>query len=257
MTRSFDVYLIRAWINGWVKNREAIDLRRHHANCDVPVMWLTGSVCLRPVRLINHNGSSMSSIRWAPCCPLGLRGVEIGDTFWIDITISEYIMHQNLQEVIWFSETLYIFADQMAFSKMAFEIPLIITIVQVPIREHHIWGGDTCIKFVPCNWTRRTKTWPLDCPYIRTVMRKAFPCQGVIMTKLCIYSMANTLHLPRPYHSKLGYFPSVPLGSRNCPDHLFTKIDVYWSLATTSIFRSTKNHTWQCAGRAFRSSQQN
>ena len=30
--------LIRAWINGWVKNREASDLRRHHAHYDVIVM---------------------------------------------------------------------------------------------------------------------------------------------------------------------------------------------------------------------------
>ena len=30
---------ICAWINGWVNNREAGDLRRHRAHCDVPVMW--------------------------------------------------------------------------------------------------------------------------------------------------------------------------------------------------------------------------
>ena len=30
--------LICAWINGWVNNREAGDLRRHHANFDVIVM---------------------------------------------------------------------------------------------------------------------------------------------------------------------------------------------------------------------------
>ena len=32
-------YLICAWINGWVNNREAGDLRRHHAHYDVIVMW--------------------------------------------------------------------------------------------------------------------------------------------------------------------------------------------------------------------------
>ena len=33
--------LICAWINGWVNNREAGDLRRHHAHYDVIVMkWL-------------------------------------------------------------------------------------------------------------------------------------------------------------------------------------------------------------------------
>ena len=30
--------LIGAWINGWVNNREAGDLRRHHAHCDDTVM---------------------------------------------------------------------------------------------------------------------------------------------------------------------------------------------------------------------------
>ena len=31
--------LISAWINGWVSNGEAGDLRRHHAQCDVIVMF--------------------------------------------------------------------------------------------------------------------------------------------------------------------------------------------------------------------------
>ena len=32
--------LICAWINGWVNNREAGDLRRHSAHYDVIVMWI-------------------------------------------------------------------------------------------------------------------------------------------------------------------------------------------------------------------------
>ena len=39
VARSFDVFLICAWINGWVNNREAGDLRRHGAHYDVTVMW--------------------------------------------------------------------------------------------------------------------------------------------------------------------------------------------------------------------------
>ena len=31
--------LISAWINGWVNNREAGDLRRNRAHCDVIVMF--------------------------------------------------------------------------------------------------------------------------------------------------------------------------------------------------------------------------
>ena len=38
VTRSFDVTLICVWINGWVNNREAGELRRYPAHSDVPVM---------------------------------------------------------------------------------------------------------------------------------------------------------------------------------------------------------------------------
>ena len=44
VTRSFGVSLIRSWINGWVNNREAGDVRRHRAHYHVsvtnPVIWL-------------------------------------------------------------------------------------------------------------------------------------------------------------------------------------------------------------------------
>ena len=40
---SFDVFLICAWINGWVNNREAGHLRRHRDHYDVIVM--SSSVC--------------------------------------------------------------------------------------------------------------------------------------------------------------------------------------------------------------------
>ena len=38
VTRSVGVFFICAWINYWVKNREADDLRCHHAHYDVIVM---------------------------------------------------------------------------------------------------------------------------------------------------------------------------------------------------------------------------
>ena len=39
VTRSFDVFfLICAWINGWINNRETGDLRRHRVHYDVIVM---------------------------------------------------------------------------------------------------------------------------------------------------------------------------------------------------------------------------
>ena len=39
VTRSFDVSLMCVWINDWVNNREAGDLRRNRAHYDVIVMW--------------------------------------------------------------------------------------------------------------------------------------------------------------------------------------------------------------------------
>ena len=41
--------LIRAWINGWVNNREAGDLRRHCTQYDVIVMWSFGHLQTEPV----------------------------------------------------------------------------------------------------------------------------------------------------------------------------------------------------------------
>ena len=40
VTPSIDVSFICAWINGWVNNREAGDLRRHRAHYDVIVMYI-------------------------------------------------------------------------------------------------------------------------------------------------------------------------------------------------------------------------
>ena len=45
VTRSFGVFFICAWINCWVHNREAADMRRHRANYDVTVMSLNSDVC--------------------------------------------------------------------------------------------------------------------------------------------------------------------------------------------------------------------
>ena len=38
VTRSFDVFLICAWINGWINNGETGDLRRHRSHYDGIVM---------------------------------------------------------------------------------------------------------------------------------------------------------------------------------------------------------------------------
>ena len=44
--------LIYAWINGWVNNGEAGDLRRHRAHYDVTVM-LVSHACIQQALLIN------------------------------------------------------------------------------------------------------------------------------------------------------------------------------------------------------------
>ena len=51
VTRSLDVLFVCAWVNGWVNNRCAGDLRRHHAHYDVTVIGWQG----RP--FANYNGS--------------------------------------------------------------------------------------------------------------------------------------------------------------------------------------------------------
>ena len=43
VTGYFDVSLICVWINGWINNREAGDLRRHHAHYDVIVTYSSSS----------------------------------------------------------------------------------------------------------------------------------------------------------------------------------------------------------------------
>ena len=41
---SFDVFFICIWINGWINNRKAGDLRRHRAHYDVTLMGLGNSL---------------------------------------------------------------------------------------------------------------------------------------------------------------------------------------------------------------------
>ena len=43
---AFMFYLTCVWINGWVNNREADDLRRHCGHCDVNVMFCSYTICL-------------------------------------------------------------------------------------------------------------------------------------------------------------------------------------------------------------------
>ena len=59
VTRGFDFFsLICAWINVWVNNRGAGDLRRHRAHYDVIVMWINWHV-----ELPNHNKTHQNANR--------------------------------------------------------------------------------------------------------------------------------------------------------------------------------------------------
>ena len=65
VTRSFDVYLICAWIYGWVNNGDAGDLRRHLAHYDVTVMTLTLVYKERPFLSDPPNNTF---VLWAAVC---------------------------------------------------------------------------------------------------------------------------------------------------------------------------------------------
>ena len=64
VTLSFDFFsLICAWINSWVNNREAGDLRHHRANYDVSAMR-----CFFPWTFFENTG--LNSLPWSPCISL-------------------------------------------------------------------------------------------------------------------------------------------------------------------------------------------
>ena len=67
VTRSLMFYLIWAWINGWVNNRKAGDLRGHRAHYDVIVMYqdhdsVTLSEAVRPDHVVNTMSQFMFSL---------------------------------------------------------------------------------------------------------------------------------------------------------------------------------------------------
>ena len=49
--------LICVRINGWVKNHEAADLRRHRAHYDVIVMWIDQLTCMVEMKFMNGMGA--------------------------------------------------------------------------------------------------------------------------------------------------------------------------------------------------------
>ena len=55
LTRSFGVFFICVWINGWVNNLEAGDFRRHRGHNDVIVMWIDDSVHMIKLSILSHS----------------------------------------------------------------------------------------------------------------------------------------------------------------------------------------------------------
>ena len=109
-----------AWINDWVNNLEAGDLRRHHANYYVTVMCSD--------LIINHNEknfhriwitSEASSVQWSPDCAsvkrhslyirvkitLLYQTVTFGDGLKAGISNQPYELHDGLAHLSAFQET--------------------------------------------------------------------------------------------------------------------------------------------------------
>ena len=67
VTRSFDVFLVSAWINGWLNSREAGGLRRHCVPYDVIVMFVIDidiNECT-DIRSPKHLSPAMYENKWA------------------------------------------------------------------------------------------------------------------------------------------------------------------------------------------------
>ena len=86
VTQSFDFFFICTWINGWVNNGEACDLRRHRAPYNVTVMDI---VC----------GWLVSSLVWFTCLKRCLEISNLPCVFWISC-----IVWFCVKKAMWISE---------------------------------------------------------------------------------------------------------------------------------------------------------
>ena len=64
VTRNFDVFLICVWINDWVNNREAGNLRRYRAHYDAIVMNEVSDVCATAKGMAKINIFDMLNARF-------------------------------------------------------------------------------------------------------------------------------------------------------------------------------------------------
>ena len=87
--------LIRAWINGWLNNREAGDLRRDLAHYDVTVMavCLIGPLRDADLRIINNKPNRLEALseawtKWPTLCKRQFQSHLFNENIWIKKTSS-------------------------------------------------------------------------------------------------------------------------------------------------------------------------
>ena len=86
--------LICVWINGWVNNREAGDLRRHRGHYDVNVM-----LCLLSVDAY-HNCTDHGSVVTSICCGESFLGIYVQSL--IEKGVTKYFPFRNLVALCFF-----------------------------------------------------------------------------------------------------------------------------------------------------------
>ena len=96
--------LICAWINGWVNNREAGDLRRKCAHYDVIVMKYENSE--------NHSSSFGSKLIWNPN-----NGATLSSNHYIDVIMTTMASQITSLTVVY--STVYLYADQRKHQRSA------------------------------------------------------------------------------------------------------------------------------------------
>ena len=67
---AFMFSLIFVWINGWVNNREAGDLRRYRTHCDVIVMYLSVAKLVPVCKKVNLVSTPTILCSWSPVLPV-------------------------------------------------------------------------------------------------------------------------------------------------------------------------------------------
>ena len=89
------LFLICAWINGWVNNREAVDWRRHHAHYDVNVMY---SVICR-LTFVIHEEDGLSLLSEVVLYALRAQGVRSQIRHIHTIRLTNEVMFQLMGRV--------------------------------------------------------------------------------------------------------------------------------------------------------------